>query len=154
MHDGSTLFAVALLCQTTTSSFFLGHTTLARNTSQLSSRACAFRRRGRCRVLWACLSRTRIAGSPRMGTQPTIPPETPGAQATTMKTKNGQHSKQVPLCLVRSLKAAATLMADREGVSLNHFITLAVAEKISRFQQENSSPPKAKRASKVRGKTE
>jgi hypothetical protein len=89
-----------------------------------------------------------------MGTQPIIPPKTPGVQASTMKAKNDQHAKQFPLRLARSLKAAATLMADREGISLNHFITLAVAEKISRFQQENSSLPVSKRASKVRGKTE
>jgi hypothetical protein len=89
-----------------------------------------------------------------MGTQPIIPPQTPGAQATSMKAKNDQHAKQLPLRLARSLKAAATLMADREGVSLNHFISLAVAEKVSRLQQENSSPPIAKRASKPRGKTE
>lgn len=71
-----------------------------------------------------------------------------------MKVEPNQHAKQFPLRLARSLQAAAKLMANRDGVSLNHFISLAVAEKVSRLQQENSSPPIAKRASKPRGKTE
>jgi predicted HicB family RNase H-like nuclease len=44
------------------------------------------------------------------------------------------------------LKAAASLVAEQEGISLNHFITLAVAEKVSRIEQQNSSPPVTKRA--------
>jgi predicted HicB family RNase H-like nuclease len=75
-----------------------------------------------------------------------ISPETSGAQATSMKAKQNPPVKQFPLRLARSLKAAAKLMADREGISLNHFITLAVAEKVSRIEQESSSPPRSKRA--------
>jgi hypothetical protein len=38
-------------------------------------------------------------------------------------------------------------MARREGISLNHFISLAVAEKVSRVGQEaSSSPEEQKRA--------
>jgi predicted HicB family RNase H-like nuclease len=35
-----------------------------------------------------------------------------------------------------SLKFAAEKAADREGVSLNQFIVLAVAEKVARIQQQ------------------
>ena len=38
-----------------------------------------------------------------------------------------------PLRLAASLKRQAQLLASRDGVSLNHFISLAVAEKISRL---------------------
>jgi hypothetical protein len=89
-----------------------------------------------------------------MGMQSIIPPKTSGIQAITMKANKEVHAKQIPLRLARSLKAAATLMAEREGISLNHFITLAVAEKISRIGQGDPLPPITKRASKVRGKTE
>jgi hypothetical protein len=57
-----------------------------------------------------------------------------------------------PLRLAKSLKDTAGLFARRDGVSLNHFINLAVAEKISRLEstaelesQLDSKPP-AKRA--------
>jgi hypothetical protein len=83
-----------------------------------------------------------------MGTQSNFPPKTPGVQATSMTSNKGQPAKQIPLRLPRSLKAAAAFMADREGISLNHFISLAVAEKVSRIQQENSSPPIPKPAPK------
>jgi hypothetical protein len=59
-----------------------------------------------------------------------------------MRAKQDQHAKQFPLRLARSLQAAAKLMAEREGISLSHFVALAVAEKVSRIKQENSSPPK------------
>jgi predicted HicB family RNase H-like nuclease len=73
--------------------------------------------------------------------------KTSNVQANTMKAKpTEQHAKQYPLRLARSLQAAAKLVAEREGVSVNHFISLAVAEKISRIEQENSAPPEAKRA--------
>jgi hypothetical protein len=39
-----------------------------------------------------------------------------------------------PLRLPVSLKDSATLLAHEDGVSLNHFISLAVAEKISRLE--------------------
>jgi hypothetical protein len=39
-----------------------------------------------------------------------------------------------PLRLAASLKDRAKLLATRDGVSLNHFINLAVAEKVSRLE--------------------
>ncbi|HXP07136.1 MAG TPA: toxin-antitoxin system HicB family antitoxin [Acidobacteriaceae bacterium] len=39
---------------------------------------------------------------------------------------------QFPLRLAKSLREAANAMALQQGVSLNHFISLALAEKISR----------------------
>ncbi len=56
------------------------------------------------------------------------------------------HAKQFPLRLARSLREAANLIARREGISLNHFISLAVAEKVSRIGQVSASPPEEKRA--------
>jgi predicted HicB family RNase H-like nuclease len=51
------------------------------------------------------------------------------------------HPKQFPLRLPRSLKAAAQVIANRDGISLNQFINLAVAEKVERIGMETSSPP-------------
>jgi hypothetical protein len=42
-----------------------------------------------------------------------------------------------PLRLGVSLKETANLLALRDGVSLNYFISLAVAEKISRIEQQS-----------------
>jgi hypothetical protein len=42
-----------------------------------------------------------------------------------------------PLRLAVSLKERAQLLARQDGVSLNHFISLAVAEKISRLRAQN-----------------
>jgi predicted HicB family RNase H-like nuclease len=50
-----------------------------------------------------------------------------------------------PLRLPHSLKAAAKRMAGRDGISLNHFISLAVAEKVQRASQEDSPVLKAMR---------
>jgi hypothetical protein len=49
-----------------------------------------------------------------------------------------------PLRLAASLSARAKLLATRDGVSLNHFISLAVAEKISRLEsaEEDSTSGK------------
>ncbi len=41
-----------------------------------------------------------------------------------------------PLRLAVSLKDMACILAHKDGVSLNHFISLAVAEKISRLESE------------------
>ena len=41
-----------------------------------------------------------------------------------------------PLRLAISLKDLAGLLAQEDGVSLNHFINLAVAEKVSRIESE------------------
>jgi predicted HicB family RNase H-like nuclease len=43
------------------------------------------------------------------------------------------------LRLAVSLKDTAKLLADRDGISLNHFINMAVAEKLARFQKGSSS---------------
>jgi hypothetical protein len=39
-----------------------------------------------------------------------------------------------PLRLPRSLKERAMVLAQQDGVSLNHFISVAVAEKASRLE--------------------
>ncbi len=41
-----------------------------------------------------------------------------------------------PLRLAVSLKEMASIFAQRDGISINHFISLAVAEKISRLEHE------------------
>jgi hypothetical protein len=46
-----------------------------------------------------------------------------------------------PLRLAASLKQRAKLLASQDGVSLNHFISQAVAEKISRLSVESSYSP-------------
>ena len=48
---------------------------------------------------------------------------------------NDEEKKRIsfPLRLGVSLKQRAELLASQDGVSLNHFISLAVAEKISRL---------------------
>ena len=43
------------------------------------------------------------------------------------------------LRLAASIKERAQLLADRDGVSLNHFISLAVAEKIRSLQAASNS---------------
>lgn len=43
---------------------------------------------------------------------------------------------QFPLRLANSLREAANALATHEGISLNHFISLAVAEKISRIEDQ------------------
>ncbi len=40
-----------------------------------------------------------------------------------------------PLRLPSSMREVANELAHKDGVSLNHFISLAVAEKISRLEQ-------------------
>ncbi len=41
-----------------------------------------------------------------------------------------------PLRLAVSLRDMANLFANKDGVSLNHFISIAVAEKISRLEHD------------------
>jgi hypothetical protein len=41
-----------------------------------------------------------------------------------------------PLRLAVSLRDMASLLSDKDGVSLNQFINIAVAEKISRLEHE------------------
>jgi hypothetical protein len=49
--------------------------------------------------------------------------------------KNGTRAKTFPLRLAVSLRDRASLLAEQDGISLNHFINLAVAEKISRHDR-------------------
>ena len=42
-----------------------------------------------------------------------------------------------PLRLCPSTRLQATKLAQQDGISLNHFISLAVAEKISRMEHES-----------------
>lgn len=42
-----------------------------------------------------------------------------------------------PLRLSPSLRAQASSMAEQEGISLNHFISLAIAEKVIRMEMGN-----------------
>jgi hypothetical protein len=44
--------------------------------------------------------------------------------------------RSFPLRLAKSLRDAAGALARRDGVSLNYFIALAVAEKVSRLEHE------------------
>jgi hypothetical protein len=44
-----------------------------------------------------------------------------------------------PLRLATSLKQRAKLLATQDGISLNHFISMAVAEKISRLHPKSST---------------
>jgi predicted HicB family RNase H-like nuclease len=45
-----------------------------------------------------------------------------------------------PLRLATSLRERAEFLAAQDGVSLNHFINLAVAEKISRLEADSTVP--------------
>jgi hypothetical protein len=47
-----------------------------------------------------------------------------------------RHPSTFPLRLAGSLRNAAHDLAAQDGVSLNHFISLAVAEKISRLESD------------------
>lgn len=50
-------------------------------------------------------------------------------------TKDTGAPRTFPLRLPRSMRLQASEIAQREGLSLNQFITLAVAEKITRLEQ-------------------
>jgi predicted HicB family RNase H-like nuclease len=50
---------------------------------------------------------------------------------------------QFPLRLAKSLREAAKAMAMRQGISLNHFISLALAEKINRETPPTKDPAPA-----------
>jgi predicted HicB family RNase H-like nuclease len=50
-----------------------------------------------------------------------------------------RHVTQFPLRLAKSLRETAKEIADKEGISLNHFISIAVSEKISRIESQASS---------------
>ena len=50
-----------------------------------------------------------------------------------------RHPAQFPLRLAKSLREAANSVAKEQGISLNHFIAIAVAEKISRTESQVES---------------
>jgi hypothetical protein len=56
---------------------------------------------------------------------------------------NSKHPVGFPLRLAASLRERAKAFAAQDGVSLNHFINLAVAEKVSRLETapEGQVPP-------------
>jgi hypothetical protein len=54
----------------------------------------------------------------------------------TLMNRDDKRSMTYPLRLAASLRDMAGHLAQRDGVSLNHFISLAVAEKISRLETE------------------
>ena len=55
---------------------------------------------------------------------------------------NGDASprRAFPLRLAKSVKETASAHARKDGISLNHFINLAVAEKISRLKRDGRIP--------------
>ena len=60
-----------------------------------------------------------------------------------------RHPTQFPLRLAKSLREAANSMAKEQGVSLNHFIAIAVAEKISRIESQVESSPDGRQAKRI-----
>jgi hypothetical protein len=52
-----------------------------------------------------------------------------------------RHNAQFPLRLAKSLRDAANAMAAQQGISLNHFISIALAEKISRSEHQATPSP-------------
>jgi predicted HicB family RNase H-like nuclease len=52
-----------------------------------------------------------------------------------------RRNAQFPLRLAKSLREAASAIAMQQGISLNHFIALALAEKISRIEHQAPSSP-------------
>jgi hypothetical protein len=50
---------------------------------------------------------------------------------------NTQNSKSYPLRLSTSMREQVTELARLDGISMNHFISLALAEKISRLEHDS-----------------
>jgi predicted HicB family RNase H-like nuclease len=63
--------------------------------------------------------------------------------------KETRHPSQFPLRLAKSLREAANSAAKEQGVSLNHFIAIAVAEKVSRTESQPESSPDGRQAKEV-----
>ena len=59
-------------------------------------------------------------------------------------TQDNKRRQSFPLRLSPSIRQQANDLAHREGLSLNHFISLAVAEKISRLEHESWMHQQAK----------
>lgn len=60
-----------------------------------------------------------------------------------------RHPTQFPLRLAKSLREAANSVAKEQGISLNHFIAIAVAEKISRTESQAESSPNGRQATRT-----
>lgn len=54
--------------------------------------------------------------------------------------EQGHKAKSFPLRLSRTLHEEARTSAAEEGISLNHFIEIAVAEKVTRMEIETRTP--------------
>jgi predicted HicB family RNase H-like nuclease len=61
------------------------------------------------------------------------------AKALAMNEEKEKNTKQFALRLARSAREAVQVLAKREGISVNHFISLAVAEKISRIEMKREA---------------
>jgi hypothetical protein len=57
------------------------------------------------------------------------------------------------LRLPTTLRESAGMIAQSEGISLNHFISIAVAEKLSRMEQKSVMPyiPKHQQTARLMG---
>jgi len=76
-----------------------------------------------------------------------IPTDRKGPQVT----EKNQRVSTFPLRLPRSTRMLANDLAAREGLSLNHFISMAVAEKIARLEKfswphDAEQPPPSREA--------
>jgi hypothetical protein len=60
----------------------------------------------------------------------------------TLMNREDKRRMTYPLRLAASLRDMASQLAQTDGVSLNHFISLAVAEKISRLESETLNEQK------------
>ncbi len=60
------------------------------------------------------------------------------------------NSRSYPLRLCASMREQVTHLARLEGISVNHFISLALAEKISRLQYDNTQKEQSKDYAKKR----
>ena len=58
-----------------------------------------------------------------------------------MSPRRVSYLSQFPLRLPKSLKESAKALAEKDGISLNHFISLAIAEKISRLEKQGEASP-------------
>jgi hypothetical protein len=71
-----------------------------------------------------------------------------------MTNVEGSGRRVFPLRLPRTSFDAARQQAQKEGISLNHFISLAVVEKLARIESRQESAPidfAAKARSRLRG---
>ena len=62
-----------------------------------------------------------------------------GSDRSRIMNADASPRRSFPLRLAKSLGEMASTLARRDGVSLNHFICLAVAEKISRLEHDGAA---------------